>query len=253
MDNQIFKSAFFNNLHSVRNEWAKDTKHEVVSQMDEIAYTIENSSEHNKRVLEGKCNNLISCWKNCLKNPIEKSKLKMMNLDEYLATNPDVEQKSNIEYEYYSCYTGLFSEIKAYDYLLHEGYGNICFLEEGKSKTPDFHMDDNVYCEVKNINSPREDEYRLKGRVAEAVEINEDFKSKLLKKISDVVQDSINKFESVNAPQSKDKRLLILNVILGTVAAVDVDKSYNFIKSEMKRLEAKYTISIIMIDTFSKK
>lgn len=251
MDNQIFKSAFFNNLHSVRNEWAKDTKHGVAFQLDEIAYTIESSGEHNKGVLEGKCNNLISCWKNYLENPIEKSKLKMMDLDEYLAINPDVKQKLNIEYEYYSCYTGLFSEIKAYDYLLHEGYENICFLEEGNSKTPDFHMDDNVYCEVKNINSPREDEYRRMSKVVTAEEINEDFKPKLLKKISDGVQDSINKFESVNAPQSKDKRLLISNVILGNVAGVDDKESYNFIKSEMKRLEAKYTISIIMIDTFS--
>lgn len=251
MDNQIFKSAFFNNLHSVRNEWAKDTKHGVAFQLDKIAYTIESSGEHNKRVLEGKCNNLISCWKKYLENPIEKSKLKMMDLDEYLATNPDVEQELNIKYEYYSCYTGLFSEIKAYDYLLHKGYENICFLEEGKSKTPDFSMDDNVYCEVKNINCPREDEYGRMSKVAMEDEINEGFKPKLLKKISDGVQDSINKFESVNAPQSKDKRLLISNVILGNVAGVDDEESYNFIKSEMKRLETKYTISIIMIDTFS--
>ncbi len=230
--NQIFKSAFFNSLKGAKNEWAKDAQNRVTIRFDEIAYKIESSGDHNKRVLEGKCQNLISCWKKYQENPIE---------------------ESNLWYEYYSCYTGMFSEIKAYDYLLHKGYENICFLEEGKSKTPDFSMDDNVYCEVKNINSPREDEYRRIAKVVTAEEINEDFKPKLLKKISDGVQDSINKFESVNAPQSKDKRLLISNVILGNVAGVDDEESYNFIKSEMKRLEAKYTISIIMIDTFSKK
>ena len=230
MGNQIFKSAFFNSLRGAKNEWAKDAQNRVTIQFDEIAYKIESSGDHNKRVLEGKCQNLITCWKKYQENPRE---------------------ESNLWYAYYSCYTGLFSELKGFEYLVQKGYKNVCFLEEGNSKTPDFYMDENVFCEVKNINPPKKEECRRIAKVIEAVEIDEDFKTKLFRQINGVVQDSIQKFEAVKAPLSKDKRLLLLNVILGNDALDHDNISTIFTEPERKLLETKHKISIAMIVTFS--
>ena len=188
-----------------------------LEKFDNIAYSIETSSCHNKRLLHTKCEHIINQITPGRTDFVISRKLQPISLPELYEHQPGVRNILESAYAENVFRASVLSEIRVFDELTKLNIKEIKFLEEeSKRKTPDFKVvynGQNIFVEVKCINPEKEEEQKMMFGLVEFVELNSDWWEKVKKKLSDALKDAKAKFEAVNAYAENCKRWVYVSII----------------------------------------
>lgn len=119
-----------------------------------------------------------------------------------------------------------FTELRAADDLVTEGFENIKFLPEDTTKAPDLSAEKlgkTYYIEVKRLQSPRDENEALQSSGIYSSNVNEKFRDGLKKKIGDFICDAKEKFGQYNTSLDKEQKILILDFELGIDARLIIN------------------------------
>ena len=262
------KSDFFKTLQAIDWWWVKRSIEATdkralkqLTEFDRIAFTIEQSGSNNQSCLRRKLEVLVNKITNLSKLPHSDFQIpRAAVLSEWFGDQPEDEAYLNNRYEEYSCYVSIFTEMKVYDQLRVETFCNIVFIpEQGGRKNPDFSAEHprigKTFVEVKSVNPPRLEEYRLMAKIIQFVEVNKDYRENILKKVKEALEDAREQFDSAKAPPNRNNRIVFLNFIRGVDAKLQIDEGGRslqriFDTEVFSELEGRYELQIREIETF---
>lgn len=243
-DNQNFEDWFRKRIKFYEKKWGKITRYkgdilknysffsETFKILDKCSWWVQNAyqSYSGAKCLLNELDYIAACFeKEKANKTILEKKAEMICRNEKDLRGKSQQILNRKKREKERQIFAFFAELKAANELLIHGFTNILFLQEGRSKTPDFSANRQnkiYYIEVKRIQNPREEDESLRSKGSYARNINKNFREPLKKKIGDFIYDANKKFNQ----QDQDKNLGRMQkvLILDFEPGIDARLSVNF-------------------------